>query len=258
VPNLDVHESSRVLAERVSAVAALALVSRVEEISTALRAVTLTHTEASTIAGAPGNDIMVRLPTSETHFTRRRYSVRSALGDELTLWVSVDHDGSGSRWARTLSVGDSVDVIGPRGKIPVREDASWHLFVGDTTSIGAFARMAETVTSGHVTFIVELERVTDFVPPTVHDDVLASAVLVERNGALPTDPTPILNALAAHHFPSGDGHAYVFGELNRGRVIQTALLDRGIAEDHISLKAFWRSGIGNADHGEPPREVAVD
>jgi hypothetical protein len=35
------------------------------------------------------------------------------------------------------------------------------------------------------------------------------------------------------------------------RVIQSALLDRGLIEEQISHKAFWRSGLSNADHGEP-------
>jgi NADPH-dependent ferric siderophore reductase len=254
VPDQDVHASSRTLAERVSAYAALVAVRRVDEVSTALLGVTLTHEKAQTLAGVPGNDIMIRLPEVDHRVARRRYSVRATHADELTLWVSVDHDGAGSHWAQRLSVGDVVDVVGPRGKIPVRPDAPWHLFVGDTTSIGAFARMAESVEEGTVTFIIELERVTDFVAPAVRDDVDAHAILVERRDAAPTDPTPILNALATHHLPSGEGHAYVFGELHRGRVVRSALIDRGIPDDHISLKAFWRSGVGNAEHGEPPRQ----
>ena len=37
------------------------------------------------------------------------------------------------------------------------------------------------------------------------------------------------------------------------RVIQSALLDRGLTPEQISHKAFWRSGRSNADHGEPEK-----
>lgn len=248
----DVHESSRTFAERVGAHAVLATVRSTETVSSALRAVTLTHPDAPFLAGVPGNDVMIKLPT-DAHIARRRYSVRAADGDSLTLWMSTDHDGPGSRWAQELRAGDDVDLIGPRGKIPVRPDVPWHLFVGDTTSIGAFCRMAEAVTEGKVALIVEVESVTDFVAPLVAKGVQAFAMMVERHGAAPTDPSPILTALAAHHLPAGDGHAYVFGELTRGQAVAAALRDRGLSSDQISLKAFWRSGVGNADHGEPPK-----
>ena len=239
-----------------SAYAALVAVRRVDEVSTALLGVTLTHEKAQTLAGVPGNDIMIRLPEVDHRVARRRYSVRATHADELTLWVSVDHDGAGSHWAQRLSVGDVVDVVGPRGQdspsVPThRGTSSWET---PRPSARSLAWPNPSKRNRGPSFIIELERVTDFVAPAVRDDVDAHAILVERRDAAPTDPTPILNALATHHLPSGEGHAYVFGELHRGRVVRSALIDRGIPDDHISLKAFWRSGVGNAEHGEPPRQ----
>jgi hypothetical protein len=36
--------------------------------------------------------------------------------------------------------------------------------------------------------------------------------------------------------------------------VRTALLDRGLSNDQVSLKAFWRAGVHNAEHGEPPKD----
>ena len=37
------------------------------------------------------------------------------------------------------------------------------------------------------------------------------------------------------------------------KAVRAALLDRGLGEDEVSLKAFWRAGRDNADHGEPDK-----
>jgi len=87
---------------------------------------------AATLAGTPGNDVMIRLEDAKGRHVRRRYSVRDldVAADEFTLWITIDHEGPGSVWVKKAQPGDLVDVIGPRGKIPLDPSADWHLFVG--------------------------------------------------------------------------------------------------------------------------------
>ena len=68
------------------------------------------------------------------------------------------------------------------------------------------------------------------------------------------DPTGLLSALASLELPPGDGHAYLFGEFSINRTIKTTLIDRGMSEESISLKAFYRAGKQNKDHGEPEKD----
>jgi NADPH-dependent ferric siderophore reductase len=200
---------------------------------------------------------MVRLEETSEHFLRRRYSVRSvdAAAANLTLWVSTTHEGAGARWASQIAVGDGVDMVGPRGKIALNPLADWHLFVGDTTALGAFYRMAESVEPpGQVIFIVEVDHLDDAVTPALADGLGVTAIFVDRAGRLGGDPTGLLRGLATFDTPLGDGQAYVFGELAAGHAVRTALLDRGLSNDQVSLKAFWRAGVHNAEHGEPPKD----
>jgi hypothetical protein len=37
------------------------------------------------------------------------------------------------------------------------------------------------------------------------------------------------------------------------KAVQTTLLDRGLDDEEISVKPFWRVGRDNADHGEPDK-----
>ena len=252
----ELHASSTELAQRLSVDAVLAEVVAIDHVSPALRAITLSHAHAERLAGVPGNDVMVRLANSAGHHVRRRYSVRSvnAASQQFTLWVSVTHEGAGAEWARKLAVGDLVDLVGPRGKIALAPLVDWHLFVGDTTGLGAFYRMAEAVeTPGQVLFIVEIDHPDDAVAASLPEGLAVTAIFVDRAGRTAADPTGLLRGLAALELPAHDGHIYIFGELAVGRAVKLAVEDRGMNGDQLSLKAFWRAGVGNTEHGEPPK-----
>ena len=205
-----------------------------------------------TVAGVPGNDVMVSVSNGE-RLVRRRYSVRDVSSDSLTLWIRQGHDGPGAAWAASAHVGDVTTVIGPRGKIVLDPVADWHLFVGDEASLSAFYRLAESIDPpGQAIFILALSEPDDFVPPATIEGLGYTAIFVDRHLA---GTAPLLDALAAFEFPIGDGHAYLFGEFSEMRGVQAALVDRGLEPDAISLKAFWRRGRENRDHGEPDKEV---
>jgi NADPH-dependent ferric siderophore reductase len=257
MPNTEPHASSLDFAERVNAFAGVATVMSASDVTPSIRELTLSHPLAAQFAGVAGNDIMVLRESDERHTRRRRYSVRAVdvAASTLTLWISHDHRGTGADWAVNANVGDLVDVIGPRGKITLDPLADWHLFVGDLSAVGAFFRMAESVDPpGQVLFVVELPTMADLVVPKLPADVAPTAVFVERLDRTNDDPAALLSALSALDLPEGIGQAYLFGELGVCQSLRVALLDRGLTTEQISLKAFWRSGVGNADHGEPPKD----
>jgi NADPH-dependent ferric siderophore reductase len=212
--------------------------------------------EASGRAGSPGNDVMVRVANAAGKFLRRRYSVRAldADHDQLTLWITTGHDGPGSAWARSAQPGDPVDVIGPRGKIVLDPQADWHVFVGDATGLAAFYRMAQSIeVPGRAIFIVEIDHADDALTAAFDEGLGVTGIFVDRQDRAKNDPAGLLSGLAAFAFPPDEGHAYLFGEFHVMKDVRVALLDRGLDESKISLKAFWRTGRDNADHGEPDK-----
>jgi NADPH-dependent ferric siderophore reductase len=201
---------------------------------------------------------MVRLANDAGTFIRRRYSIRDfdpATGN-LTLWVVTSHDGAGSSWARSAQPGDQVDVIGPRGKIPLDPNADWHVFLGDTSGLGAFYRMAQSIeVPGRAIFIVEIDEGTDALTAHFGEGLGVTGIFVDRQGRERNDPAGLLSGLAAFAFPPDLGHAYLFGEFSVINVLRDALVDRGMSDDAISRKAFWRYGRHNAEHGEPDKSL---
>lgn len=253
----ELDDSTLQLAQRVGATAALVEVAATSTISPSLVEVVLTGGVAA-LAGVPGNDVMVRVNGSSERAVRRRYSVR-ALDEErdrLTLWVGVDHEGPGVDWARRAQSGDLVEVIGPRGKIPLDPVADWHLFVGDVAALAAFYRMAESIeVPGRAIFLVEVDDPDDAINPAFDEGLGVTGIFVDRGGRAPSDPTGLLSGLAAFELPPDDGHAYLFGEFHVARALHGALVDRGLDPERISHKAYWRFGRANQDHGEPEKDL---
>jgi NADPH-dependent ferric siderophore reductase len=213
---------------------------------------------ASELAGAPGNDVMVLVEAGDETFTRRRYSVRSVDedADTFTLWVAITHDGPAARWAQTVHEGETVDVVGPRGKIPLDTAADWHLFIGDVSSLGTFYRLAQSIEApGRAIFIVELDDPSDALTATFDEALGVTAIFVDRDDRAHDNPAGLLSGLAAFSLPADEGHAYLFGEFHVMRALKTTLLDRGLRTDQISFKAFYRIGQANGANGEPSKDL---
>ena len=246
-------EHSLDLAARLGAVAAVCEVVKTTQLSTSLTEVTL-RGDALALTGQPGNDVMVLVGASDEHVVRRRYSVRhvSSERDEFTLWVTTGHDGDGARWARAAAPGESVDVIGPRGKILLARDVDWHLFLGDVSSLAAFYRMAESIDApSHALFVIEVAHADDALTTQLGDGLAVTGVFVDRADRAANDPAGLLSGLAALALPPGRGHAYLFGEFAVMRALARPLAERGLEAGDVSSKAFWRAGRPNAAHGEP-------
>jgi NADPH-dependent ferric siderophore reductase len=243
------------LAHRLSASAANCEVVSSTSLSPCVREVVL-RGNAEVLAGRPGNDVMVRVETPDGRFVRRRFSVRSLdeAADTFSLWVTTDHEGPAATWATTAIPGDHVDVIGPRGKTALDPAADWHLFVGDLTGLAAFYRLAGSIAPpGRATFVVEVDHPEDALTTAFDEAVAVTGIFIERRERALDDPAGLLDALAAFAMPPGAGHAYVNGEFAVVKVVTAALRDRGLRDDEISHKSYWRAGRMNADHGEPDK-----
>jgi NADPH-dependent ferric siderophore reductase len=132
--------------------------------------------------------------------------------------------------------------------------ADWHLFMGDITCLGSAYRMAQSIEPpGKAVFIVETDHADDALTTTFDEGIAVTGIFVDRMGRSKDDPAGLLHGLSAFAFPPERGHAYLFGEFHVMKAVRTALLDRGLDDESISMKAFWRVGRNNADHGEPEK-----
>jgi NADPH-dependent ferric siderophore reductase len=207
---------------------------------------------------AAGQDLMLRVPLTDDKVVNRRYTIRSfdPAAGRVVIDVSLHGAGPGTDWISAAAPGHHIDAIGPRGKITLRPDADWHLFVADETGLPGALAMMEALPDGPVAIaLLEVDGPEDEQEPDASGNERLELVWLHRSGhSAPGDPAAVTDAVAGIDLPAGDGHAYVAAEAGVVRGVSQILTGRGLLPDQISGKAYWRRGLPNAEHGEPTKE----
>jgi NADPH-dependent ferric siderophore reductase len=183
----------------------------------------------------------------------RRYTIRGYDPERRRLELNiVAHgvDGLGARWAANAQLGDRVNGVGPRGKIFLNPDADWHLFLGDETAGPATLAMIESLPPDVPAFgYLEVTDPDDQLP---HRASGQHQVTWLHRGSKPAiDSTLLAEAFAAQALPPGRGQLYINGEVQLVSALKRAALERGLAPEQVSFKAYWGRGKANAGNGEP-------
>src|ERR1700682_4735060 len=186
-------------------------VAAVRDLTPRMRRVQLTSPDLDRFDFVAGQDMALTFRRGDAPPVRRRYTIRHYHPDHrrLDLDFVLHGDGPGMRWAQNARPGDSIEVVGPRGKITLVRDATWHLFAGDATAVpGALAMMEAlppdlpAVTFLQVDAPEERQSADDRRGRQItwHYELPASNVV-----------TGLTAALAGAALPSGRGPAYPAG-----------------------------------------------
>jgi len=226
-------------------------VAAVRDLTPRMRRVQLTSPDLERFEYLPGQDVALTFRRGDTPPVRRRYTIRhyDANGLLLDLDFVLHGDGPGMRWAQAACPGDSIEVVGPRGKITVVRDAAWHLFAGDATAVPGALAMIEALPRDvpSVAFLqVDGPEERQSVDGDRRQQIAWHYELAE-----PKEDAGLTAALAGGALPPGRGHAYLAGEVALVTALKATLLARGWSPDDISAKAYWNRGRANAGHGEP-------
>ena len=229
-----------------------------ERMSPTMQHIQLTAPELDGFRYEPGQDVMLLVGADGTRPVRRRYTIRSLDRGALTLTLNVVRhgEGPGESWIQSARPGDTVEGIGPRGKITTSPGAEWHLFMGDESAMPAILAMTESLPGdADATLAIEIPD------PGDEQELLAPARTrlswLHRLGRPAGDPALLSAEAAEIEFGDGEGHAYLFGEASVVSRLREILAGRGLRQDQISPKAYWGRGRGNAGHGEPVRPPAA-
>ena len=224
-------------------------------LSPSIQRVVLTAPGLADLRYAAGQDLMLRVPRADAKVTNRRYTIRSfdATLPAVTIDVSLHGAGPGTDWIRAARVGDRIDAIGPRGKITPRMEADWHLFIGDETGMpGALAMIDVLPSASTVKALLEVDTSADEQEPDSGLGQRLELRWAHRLGrSVSGDASLLQEALAEIALPVGIGHVYIAAEAGVVRILQRSVAGRGLRQDQISAKAYWRRGLPNAEHGEP-------
>jgi NADPH-dependent ferric siderophore reductase len=222
-----------------------------------MRRISFAAPNLSDLRYEPGQDLMFAIPGSDGRTFRRRYTIRQleVPGGRLDVDFVLHGDGPGARWAEGTKPGDTVEAIGPRGKVLVDRAAGWHLFLGDESALPVTAAMIESLDSGsRAVALVEVDGPDDEQAISAPAGVEVDVHWLHRGRTAAGKSTVLADELAALALPDGRGHAYVNGEMKTVNGLRAALVQRGMDPATVSAKPYWRHGVANAAHGEPGRD----
>lgn len=230
------------------------VVTAVDDVTPHMRRIGLGSPELASFRHLPGQDMALAFIRQDGVAVRRRYTIRRFEPDRrhMELDFVIHGDGPGVRWAQRVKTGDTVDAIGPRGKITLVSEADWHLFAGDDTAVpGALAMLEALPAAVPARAFLQVDNADDRQP---FDRTSDRQQVSWHYGAL--DGSRLPSTLAEAELPPGRGHAYLAGEVSLVLALKTALLARGWTADQISAKAYWNRGRANAGNGEPEQRAA--
>jgi NADPH-dependent ferric siderophore reductase len=226
-------------------------VAAVLDLTPRMRRVQLTSADLDRFDYVIGQDMALTFRRADSPPVRRRYTIRRFDRDHRRLGLDfvLHGDGPGMRWAQTVRPGDSIEVVGPRGKITLVPDAAWHLFAGDATAVpGALAMMEALPADVPALAFLQIDGPEE---RQSADGDRGRQITWQYEVAAPNVDTGLTDALAGAALPPGRGHAYLAGEVALVTALKATLLSRGWAAEDISAKAYWNRGRANAGHGEP-------
>jgi NADPH-dependent ferric siderophore reductase len=233
-------------------------VAEVADLGPRMRQIQLTGPTRDAFDHQPGQDVMLVLGQSGDRALSRRYTIRGVDPQRRRLELNiVAHgvDGIGARWAAEAQPGDRVNGVGPRGKIFLNPEADWHLFLGDETAGPATLAMIESLSPSVPAFAyLEVTDPEDQLPHAANGE--HPVTWLHRGSQSALDSTLLADAFASFTLPSGRGQVYINGEVQLVSALKRAALERGLALEQVSFKAYWGRGKANAGNGEPEQRPA--
>jgi NADPH-dependent ferric siderophore reductase len=174
----------------------------------------------------------------------RTYMVLAFDPDAQTLDLCVlerDEDTPAQRWLRGLAVGASVAFLGPEGRFGLREEAAYHLFVGEETAqVAVWAMSSALPPAARIVGAMEVADPGDQLPIPRGEELTWRY----RGAAPAVASTGLLDAVRGLRLPDGPGAAYLAGEAKTCVAIRQFLIrERGWpARGGIQVKPFWTPG----------------
>ena len=185
--------------------------------------------------------------------TMRTYTPRCF--DAVALTLDVDFvlhgEGPASSWAEQAQAGQELILMGPAPGYKIDPDAPWYVLIGDDTALPAIETLLEAVpTAATVTAFIEVVAAR-LLPGAASADLR----WLPRGNDPRQAGTALQAALAAFHWPVGEGRVYIGCEAKAMRQIRNQVIEAsGLARQRVTGRGYWQ--IGAVNH--PDRDFADD
>jgi NADPH-dependent ferric siderophore reductase len=173
-------------------------------------------------------------------FTPRRYD--AAAGE---LWVDffLHEGGPAASWAAQATVGQTLDVGGPKGSAIIAPDGiGGHVLVGDETALPAIGRRLDELSPDSRTLVV-VETDVHADRPVLPSRPALEVIWVARDQAADSPARQLIDTLRGVSLPPGRCFVWVALESQAARAVRNYLRDeRGVPRKWIKAAGYWQRG----------------
>lgn len=214
----------------------LTTVTELTMLSPRMRRITLAAPEIAGRQWPLGCDIAVVLAGPDGREVRRRYTVRSSVGERLVIDAVLHGHGPGSSWAQALRVGGQVSFLGPRGELPL-PSASWLLALTDEAGLPAIGALAEAAGAAgrDLRVLAEISEDSERYPLPANAEVR----WLTRDGLPAGQPDLLVGALDRLRPWTEPGYAYLLGESRAILTVRDELVRLGLSRSEVYAKGYW-------------------
>lgn len=215
----------------------------IEDVGDAFRIVTLGGEALRDADWTPGDKIQIQLGG----WTQRTYTPMGwdADGGRTRILVYLHAGGPGAQWARALRKGDDCVVFGPRRSVRLARPQSTVIVVGDETSLGLAAALADQMSAPAVLGLFEVSRAGDTAPVIERLEMQGAALCLRLgNDGHFTEMEARLAALLRAH-PEAD--VVLTGRAGAIQRMGKLLKRENLAAGRRQSKAYWAPGKTGLD-----------
>ncbi|MDR7129564.1 NADPH-dependent ferric siderophore reductase [Algoriphagus sp. 4150] len=191
-------------------------------------------------AFVPGNVIEFRVSDTEfRHYTPSYFDPKAGVCEVLFY---LHGKGPGSKWVADLKVGETLNLLGPGGKIGYNASSQNHIAFGDETSLGSFACIeAEAKQQRHSFYsIAELDKENKHWPKALQ----LETTVVEKDKEMKAIETIryLDGYLANYSREKASTTFYLTGNAKSISGVKKFLISRGFESKQIRTEPYWSEG----------------
>lgn len=219
-------------------------VDAIEELNSKFRLITLSGDALKNVTWTPGDKVQVQLGG----WVQRTYTPLDWVPEEgrTRILAYLHADGPGTRWARSLRVGDPCTLFGPRRSLDLTQLRRPAVFFGDETTFGLARAFQSTARAAEgVEFLFEVSTPSEFLQALEHLGLVKVHHCVRGAGEthLPELESRMLELLNSHH----PEQFVLAGRSTAIQRLRQALRQRGCYTSQFHTRADWAPGKKGLD-----------
>ncbi len=187
----------------------------------------------------PSPEAAAGAKTPARDFTPRKFDAKAG---KMTVDFAMHQGGPSMQWASRASIGQRLEIGGPRGSSIVPDDFDWYIFIGDETALPAIGRRLEelrpNVPATTIVAVIGANEAQVFSTQAAWKPVWAV-----RNAGVSDDASLLRAALAQTPFPDGEGFIWIAAEASVARSLREyVVIERGHPREWVKAAGYWKRG----------------